>query len=184
MDRFLLFHGWGGSDYPHWQAWLASELAKDYGTVSFPLIHHPHHPNKSKWMAQFKKHLKTFHPTTVICHSLACTVWMALCREEKFEVERLLLVSPPSRNTKIELLKQFFPHELPSSLMAKEAVMVVSDNDPYITVEEAHTLQSHFDCEMLILHNAGHINERSGYGEWPWALEWAKRDPGVVSEPL
>ena len=95
MDRFLLLHGWGGSDYPHWQAWLAAELAKEYGTVSFPLIHHPHHPNKKRWMAQFRKHLQEFRPTTVICHSLACTVWFALCEEGIEEVERLLLVAPP-----------------------------------------------------------------------------------------
>ncbi len=184
MDKFLLLHGWGGSDYPHWQAWLASELAKEYGTVSFPLIHHPHHPNKKKWMAQFRKHLQEFRPTTAICHSLACTVWMALCEEGIEEVERLLLVAPPSRHTDIELLKQFFPHQLPKSLGAKEAMMVVSTNDPYLSLEEAHEYQRHFGTQMLILQNAGHINDKSGYGPWPWVLEWAKRDPSVLSEPL
>ncbi len=184
MDKFLLFHGWGGSDYPHWQAWLAAELAKEYGTVSFPLIHHPHHPNKKKWMAQFRKYLQEFRPTTVICHSLACTVWMALCEEGIEEVERLLLVAPPSRHTDIELLKHFFLHQLPKSLQAKEATMVVSTNDPNLSLEEAHEYQRHFGIEMLILQNAGHINDKSGYGEWPWVLEWAKRDPSVLSEPI
>ena len=182
-DKFLLLHGWGGSDYPHWQAWLASELAKDYGTVSFPLIHHPHHPNKKKWQTQFKKHLQDFRPTTVICHSLACTVWMSIA-EEIDEVERLLLVAPPGLNTDIELLKSFFPATLPKTLAAKEAMMVVSTNDPNLSLEEAHAMQERLQCEMLILQNAGHINDKSGYGEWPWVLEWAKRDPSVVSEPL
>jgi len=27
--KILLLHGWGGSDMPHWQAWLAGELAKE-----------------------------------------------------------------------------------------------------------------------------------------------------------
>ncbi len=184
MDRFLILHGWGGSDYPHWQAWLAAELAKDYGVVAFPLIHHPHHPNKKKWMAQFRKWLELCKPTTVICHSLACTVWMALCEEGVDEVERLLLVAPPSRHTDIELLKQFFPHKLPKSLQAKEATMVVSTNDPYLDIDEAKAYQEHFGCEMVILENAGHINDKSGYGEWPWVLEWAKRDPSILSEAL
>ena len=174
-NRVLLFHGWGGSDYPHWQAWLAGELAKDYGTVSFPLIHHPHHPNPAKWERQFLDHLQSFKPQSVICHSLACTVWMSLCAQEKIEpIKRLLLVSPPSRNTDIELLKHFFPHSLPKSLFAKEAVMVVSTNDPYITLKEAREMQKHFGCELVLLENAGHINDKSGYGEWPWVLEWAK----------
>ena len=62
--------------------------------------------------------------------------------------------------------------------------MVVSTNDPYLSLEEAHEYQRHFGCEMLILQNAGHINDKSGYGQWPWVLEWAKRDPSVVSEPI
>jgi uncharacterized protein len=35
QKKVLLLHGWGGSNYPHWQSWLAAELAKNYGKVSF-----------------------------------------------------------------------------------------------------------------------------------------------------
>lgn len=177
MDKYLLFHGWGGSDYPHWQSWLASELAKDYGTVSFPLIQNPHHPNKKKWLSQFKKHLKSFCPTTVICHSLACTVWFELCNEKEIdEVDRLLLVAPPGLNCKIDLLKTFFPSTLPKKLFAKEAKLVVSTNDPYLSMDEAHRFKEELNIDMLILENAGHINDKSGYGAWSWVLEWAKRE--------
>jgi len=40
--KTLILHGWGGSDSPHWQAKLASEIAKNYGTVSFPLLDNCH----------------------------------------------------------------------------------------------------------------------------------------------
>ncbi len=177
MDRFLILHGWGGSDYPHWQAWLAAELAKDYGTVSFPLIMHPHHPNRKRWSAQVVDHLNRFLPTTVICHSLACTLWFWLCKEEKIKgVERVLLVSPPGLNTDIELLKSFFPAQLPKELFADEALMVVSDDDPYIDKEEAETMTRFLGIDIVWLHGAGHINEKSGYGEWPWVLNWCRRE--------
>ena len=104
--------------------------------------------------------------------------------EEIEEVERLLLVAPPGLHTDIDLLKSFFPATLPATLAAKEAMMVVSTNDPYLSLEEAHAMQEKLNCEMLILENAGHINDKSGYGPWPWVLEWAKRDPSVASEPL
>ncbi len=35
IEKVLLLHGWGGSDTPHWQSWLAGEIAKDYRKVSF-----------------------------------------------------------------------------------------------------------------------------------------------------
>ena len=37
-NKILILHGWGGSDFPHWQSELASEIAKNYGTISFPSL--------------------------------------------------------------------------------------------------------------------------------------------------
>jgi len=53
-EKVLLLHGWGGSDYPHWQSWIAGEIAKDYGQVAFPLLDQPHFPTKNRWMKQVK----------------------------------------------------------------------------------------------------------------------------------
>lgn len=96
QDRILILHGWGGSDAPHWQAELASEIAKNYGTVSFPLLDNCHFPSKNRWMKQVKQILKDFNPTTVVCHSLANNLWFWLCEEESMsEIERLFMVSIP-----------------------------------------------------------------------------------------
>lgn len=175
-EKVLLLHGWGGSDYPHWQAWLAGELAKDYGTVAFPLLDNPHFPTKNRWIKQFKKVLKTFQPDTVICHSLANTVWFHLCNEgEIAPVKRLLLVAPPRLDLELDTIKTFFPVEVPKNLFAEEVLMITSDNDPYMTSEEASTLQQELGVEMKVLHHAGHINAESGYGEWPWILKEVRR---------
>ena len=47
--KVLLLHGWGGSDYPHWQSWLAGEIAKDYGTVSFFKFSDYNFPDLDTW---------------------------------------------------------------------------------------------------------------------------------------
>jgi len=54
QDKVLILHGWGGSDAPHWQAELAAEIAKNYGTVSFPLLDNCHFPSKNRWIKQVK----------------------------------------------------------------------------------------------------------------------------------
>ncbi len=174
--KTLILHGWGGSDDPHWQAWLAGEIAKDYGTVSFPLLNNPHFPTKNRWMKQVKDLLSEFKPETVICHSLGCTLWLHLCLEGEISfVERLLLVAPPRLSCDLETLKTFFPLEAPSSVFAHEAMLVTSDNDPYMNQEEAANLQKALGIEMKVLENAGHINADSGYGEWTWVKEWVFR---------
>ncbi len=171
--KVLLLHGWGGSDFPHWQSWLAGEIARDYGTISFPLLDNPHFPSKNRWMRQVKEILKYFAPDVIICHSLANTLWFHLCLEgEIAPVKRLLLVAPPSLSCNLETLKTFFPLRVPQTLFAEEALLVVSNNDPYMTMDEAKELQNSLGIEMKILESAGHINADSGYGEWPWVKEW------------
>lgn len=173
MLKVLMLHGWGGSDDPHWQAWLSGEIVKNYGMVIFPLLDNPHFPSKNRWMKQAKALLDEYKPDVVICHSLANILWFHLCHEGVIgSVKRLLLVAPPSLHCTLETLKTFFPLEAPANLFADEVLLVTSDNDPYMTPNEAHALQKALGVEMKVIDNGGHINTASGFGEWPWVKEW------------
>ncbi len=168
--KTLILHGWGGSDEPHWQAELAAKIAKNYGTVSFPLLDNCHFPSKNRWVKQVKIILEEFKPDTVVCHSLANTLWFWLCQDEIFEttgqIKRLFMVSPPSLTTKEDTIKTFFPCLLPQKLYADRVEMIVSDNDPYIEITEAKAISKKYNIPLHIIKNAGHINVDSGYGKW------------------
>ncbi len=170
--KVLLLHGWGGSDFPHWQSWLAAELAKSYGTVAFPLLAHPHFPSKNRWMQQVRALLEDFRPDVVACHSLANTLWFHLCDEGTIApVKKLFLVAPPRLTCDIDTLKTFFPVSPPKTLCADEAMLITSTDDPYMTQDEARALQQALGIPMKVLENAGHINAEGGYGAWPWMFE-------------
>jgi hypothetical protein len=174
-QRVLLLHGWGGSDYPHWQSWLASELSKEYGCVSFLRLSDFDFPKKDAWREEVIKELQEFKPTIVICHSLANLLWFHLCNEENIaDVEKLFLVAPPSLKNEIEEVKSFFPVDAPKNLHAKEALLVCSTDDPYMSLDEAKSLQKELNIEMTTLQDAGHINADSGFGEWIWMLNKIK----------
>jgi predicted alpha/beta hydrolase family esterase len=166
MHKTLILHGWGGSDAPHWQAELSAEIAKNYGTVSFPLLDNCHFPSKNRWVKQVKQILEEFKPDTVVCHSLANTLWFWLCQEKIPQMKRLFMVSPPSLSTKEATIKTFFPCLLPEKLYADEVQMIVSDNDPYIRLEEARSMAKQYHIPLTVLKDAGHINADSGYGKW------------------
>ena len=51
-------------------------------------------------------------------------------------------------------------------------MLVTSDNDPYMSQEEARALEDELGVVMKVISNAGHLNADSGYGEWPWVKEW------------
>ena len=167
QDKVLILHGWGGSDAPHWQAELASEIAKNYGTVSFPLLDNCHFPSKNRWLKQVKQILDDFKPDTVVCHSLANNLWLWLCQEADMrEIKRLFMVSLPSLVTQEKTIKTFFPCPLPKNIYAKEVHIIVSDNDPWVKRQEAKEIASHYDATFTTIANAGHINTDSGYGKW------------------
>ena len=167
MHKTLILHGWGGSDAPHWQAELAAELAKNYGTVSFPLLDNCHFPSKNRWIKQVKAILDDFKPDTIVCHSLANTLWFWLCQEEDIkEVEKLFMVSPPSLKTQEKTISTFFPCTVPTNLYAKEIHMIVSDTDPWVKMNEAQDIATQIGAEFTTIHDAGHINDDSGYGKW------------------
>jgi len=177
-DRVLILHGWGGSDTPHWQAELASEIAKNYGTVSFPLLDNCHFPNKNRWIKQVKQILKEFKPDTVVCHSLANTLWLWLCEEDGAQyIERLFMVSPPSLSTEEKTIKTFFPCQLPSNIYAKEVHIIVSDDDPWVKLDEAKSIASHYNASLTTIKNGGHINADSGYGKWDFIEKLVMQKP-------
>jgi hypothetical protein len=165
--RTLILHGWGGSDAPHWQAELASSLAKSYGTVNFPLLDNCHFPSKNRWIRQTKEILQQFQPHTVVCHSLANTLWFWLCEEgEIAPIENLIMVAPPSLHTTHNTIKSFFPTPMPSSLYTQKSHIILSDNDPWIELEEAQNLAKHYQTSLTIIPNGKHLNTEAGYGKW------------------
>lgn len=166
MNKILILHGWGGSDTPHWQSELASEIAKNYGTVSFPLLDNCHFPSKNRWVKQVKQILEEFKPNIVVCHSLANTLWFWLCQEELKELDKLIMVSPPSLTTTEMTIKTFFPCEIPQNIYAKEIELIISDNDPWIELDEAENIAKAIGANYQVIKDAGHINADSGYGKW------------------
>ena len=172
--RVLILHGLGGSDFPHWQAQLASDLIKENYVVSFPSFPSRDNPKLQVWKEFLKNELNHFKPDIVVCHSLANILWFHTCDELDIKLDKLMLVAPV-RNQVLEEAKTFFPYPIAKDLKANEIIMAASTNDPYMSIEEAIELQSKLNIGMKIMENAGHINAASGFGKLDCALDWIKR---------
>lgn len=183
--RILILHGLNGSDFPHWQAQLASDLIKENYIVSFPAFPSRNNPKLQEWKDFLKKELEHFKPDIVVCHSLANILWFHTCDELDIKLDKLMLVAPVSRNRDIPEAKTFFPYPIAKDLKANEIIMAASTNDPYMSIEEAIELQSKLNIGMKIMENAGHINAASGFGKLDCALDWIKRvDECQINEEL
>ena len=173
MKKVLILHGWGGSDYPHWQSHLAQQLINLNYTVSFPLLPNRDNPNLDEWLEYLKVEMEYFKPDIVVCHSLANILWFHyLNRFDIKPIEKLMLVSPVSPSCQIEELKTFFPYNAPEDLKSNEVIMASSDNDPYMNIDEVYLLKDILGISLKVLENGGHINEKSGYGKLDCAYDW------------
>lgn len=176
MKKVLILHGWGGSDYPHWQAHLAMQLIEQNYSVSFPSLPNRDNPNLIQWMEYLHIEMEHFQPNIVVCHSLANILWFHYLN--KFDVQtldKLMLVSPVSALCDIKELESFFPYYLPQDLKANEIIMACGDDDPYITLDEAYALHDVLGIGLKVIENGGHLNVSSGYGKLDCAFDWINR---------
>ena len=174
--RFLILHGWQGSGPEHWQTWLAGRLRERGEEVSYPELPDPDEPKLDDWLSVFDEHLARPEGLVVLCHSLACIVWLHRARHaEGGPVERVLLVAPPSAVVDTMGMPGFFPlHTAPADVAraAHSTLLVHSDDDPYCPEGAGALYAEPLGIPDELLPGAGHINTDAGYGPWPALERW------------
>jgi len=81
------------------------------------------------------------------------------------------MVSPPSLTTTEATIKTFFPCPQPQNICAEEVHLIVSDNDPWIKLDEAEHIANTIGASYQVIENGGHINADSGFGKWKFIEE-------------
>jgi predicted alpha/beta hydrolase family esterase len=169
---FLILHGLHGSGPGHWQTWLAARLRADGERVAYPDLPDAELPSLPAWREALGGELAALPAgeTILVCHSLACLLWLHHVAEGGPRADRVLLVAPPSESADIPEIAGFFPVPLPR--LEDGARLVCADDDPYC-LEGADTLYGEpLGIPVDLLPGAGHIYPETGFGPWPAAEAW------------
>jgi predicted alpha/beta hydrolase family esterase len=97
-------------------------------------------------------------------------------------VERVLLVSPPSRAVAAGIPEIAAFAALTPSRPATPAQIAASDNDPYCPEGAEVAFGAPLGLPVTVIPKGGHIEPGSGYGEWPSVLAWCL-DPATELVP-
>lgn len=182
MRAFLILHGWENFRPPgHWQRELAESLAADGERVVYPQLPDADEPTVDGWRAAAAEALdeaaRDGARVVVVCHSLACLLWLG-ARPGETPVERILLVAPPSPRV-IAGIPAIAPFaHLPFSRPAADTRIVASDDDPYCPEGAAAALGDPLGIPVTVIPGGGHLEPTAGYGAWPSVLAWC-REPGA-----
>jgi hypothetical protein len=182
----VIVHGYDGSGPGHWQRWLDDELRARGRAVRFPELPDPAAPSKDAWVAMLDDVVAAAaSPVTFVCHSLGCWAvdhWLASENGNATRVHAALLVAPPSPLLPFEPVESFLPPPRRRECWAPSVartLVVGSDDDDYASADEVADVARTLGSACRIIAGAGHINVASGYGPWPFALEWL-RDVGAM----
>ena len=108
-------------------------------------------------------------------HSLGCPTILRLLEGfgEGERVKCAILVSGFAKDIGIPELRNFTDGKFDWKKIRTKAgkfIIIHSDNDPFIELAEAERVAELLGAELIIEHEAGHINEGSGFGPYPRLL--------------
>lgn len=182
MIHTLIVPGVGGSEAQHWQSWLQRNL------MSSSRVHQMdwNQPILPHWVEQFVQTLQPIQgEVQIVAHSFGCLTTvaaLALHPELNKQVKKLILVAPANparfgeagfaRDSKqnYQTLFQNFKIHVPTSLL-------ISENDPWLSFEDAQQLAQHWKLKPINLGQVGHINVASGFGPFPEIYDYLIPEP-------
>ena len=172
--NFLILHGLEGSGPGHWQTWLAARLRADNERVAYPDLPDPDMPSLHAWREALTGELDALPDgeSVVLCHSLACLLYLHHVADGGPQADRVLLVAPPSEAADVPAIAAFFPTPLPT--LQHGARLVCSDDDPYCPEGAASLYGRPLELPIDLQPGGGHLNLDAGFGPWPAMEAWAQ----------
>lgn len=159
----LILPGIGNSGPEHWQSlW-------EKANPSFARVQQRDwdHPVCKEWLDVLEKSVaRSTTNVVLVAHSLACALVAHWAVNTNLTIKGALLVAPPNPDG------PNFPREavgfspLPLKPLAFQSFVVASTNDPYGSLTFAKSAASAWGSRFESIGPAGHINSKSGLGEW------------------
>jgi len=180
--RVYIIHGWEANSKLHWFPWLKKELEKLNFEVIVPDMPDTNTPTIEKWVGHLNMIIdKPDENTYLIGHSIGCqTIIRYLEKSEDIKIGGAILVAGfftlTNINTKKE--KETAKPWLNTPIVfervkkaSKTIIAILSDDDPYVPLENSKLFKNNLKASVIIMKNAGHFNTEDGITELPIVLE-------------
>lgn len=174
----LTVPGLHGSGADHWQTWAEREIpnCRRVQGIDFE------QPVVAAWADAIRQDIRQVPGDVILlAHSFGCLASVLAVADHDTKVSAVVLVAPasPKRFGPSGLLEQgkgssLVPSAhvdltacLPLTPLPIPGVLLGSENDPWMTSEDASHWAHIWGLKWVSLGNAGHVNTASGYGRWP-----------------
>ena len=166
--HLVIVPGLGGSGPGHWQ-----RLWQEQYGAAWVEQDDPDAPTPQAWADRLHEVIEATPGDLVLvghsCGVLTIVHWARLYGGHE-RVRGALLVSPtdPEQADMAQLAPAVCTlAPLPLSPLPFPALVVASENDPYVSAERAEAFAAAWEAEYVSAGEVGHINIASGHGPWP-----------------
>ena len=182
MVHTVIVPGVAGSEHAHWQSWLQRQLM----SCSRVQQRNWHLPVLKTWIQQFVATVAPLEDDLqIVAHSFGCLTTVAALAEHpelQAKVKNLVLVAPANparfgergfaRDSQSDYAAYFqkLPIDVPTT-------MLISENDPWLSFEDAQQLAKAWQLTPINLGQVGHINVASGFGPFPAIYDYLIPEP-------
>lgn len=176
MRKVFIIHGFEGSPNGGWRPWLMGELQKKEIYACALSMPKPQKPICKEWVEEISRYVKgnINDEIDLVGHSLGVPAILRFLETFKGKkISRVVLVSGPCEKTGNKKIDNFLnkPFDFKKiKTTAKKFTVIHGDNDPRVSINEAHTITKALNAQLIIIKNGGHLNGSSGRYSLPECL--------------
>lgn len=182
MTNVFVIHGAYGSPEENWFPWLKSELEKMNCRVFVPKFPTPEGQTLEKWTEIFEGYEQYLNKDSIVVgHSLGPAFLLNVLEKRDKPIKAAFFVAGfvglLNNPTFDEINRTFTDNDFDWQRIkdnCKKFFVFHSDNDLYVPLEKAEELAKNLGVEVILIKNAGHFNEKSGYNKFELLLEKIK----------
>lgn len=158
----------------HWQSIWEKEYPEQFTRIQQD---NWQKPDCNAWISRMEEVLrnKNLEEIILIGHSVGCAAILNWYKKYGRKVKGALLVAPSDVDSPKypSYITGFAP--MPLEKLHFKSIVVASTNDHVVSLNRARYFADCWGSALVELKGAGHIEEKSGFGEWPEGLELLKQ---------
>jgi len=184
MVNIFIIHGSFGHPEENWFPWLKSELEKIGCRVFIPRFPTPENQSLQNWIKIFKEYEQYLDEESIVVgHSIGPAFLLNMLENIDKPITAAFFVSGFTgslNNPKFDKINSTFSDRHFDWKKIKNNCLKFfvfhSDNDPYVPIQKAEDLAKNLGVDIILVKNAGHFSEKSGYKKFDLLLEKIKKE--------
>jgi predicted alpha/beta hydrolase family esterase len=162
--RILIVPPWENAAPEHWMSMWQEKYPRFLRVAQSDF----NSPKRDEWIETLDDAVEVQNrPVFLVAHSLGAMTVAHWAAASEREVSGALLVVPPDveRRDAPSEIKDFAP--VPVAPFGFPTFLVASENDAYAAIERSRYFARNWGSRFINIGSAGHINPKSGFGNWP-----------------